>query len=58
MKHNPRSKPQTKTAPFHQVKSGQTVRYQGQQIIKLGPKKAMTAAGKILHIPDATLVNL
>jgi hypothetical protein len=47
-----------KTVPFHQVKAGQSVRYNGQAILKIGPKKAMTAKGQILCIPDATLVTL
>ncbi len=46
------------TALFHQVADGTKIKYQGQEMIKFGPKKAMTSTGKVSLISDSTTVEL
>lgn len=46
------------TALFHQVKEGTKIVYQGQELIKFAPKKAMSPSGKVTLISDSTLVEL
>ena len=52
----PKEKPVT--ALFHQVPEKTKILYQGQELIKFGPKKAMSPSGKVTLISDNTTVTL
>lgn len=47
-----------KTALFHTVANGTTIIYQGQELKKFAPKKAMSPSGKVHLISDASTVEI
>lgn len=51
-------KEKVQTALFHQVADGTKIKYQGTEMVKFGPKKAMTATGKVSLISDNTTVEI
>lgn len=47
-----------KTALFHAVANGTTIIYQGQELNKFAPKKAISPSGKVHIISDASTVEI
>lgn len=58
MKTARRKKQQKKQVPFHTVKSRTTCFLDGERHMKVRSKTAMNSSGKIVTVPDFTLVTI
>lgn len=48
----------TRSIPFHMVKAGTMCVVDGQKVLKVRTKTAMTEQGKVLRLADATVVKV